>query len=196
MTSKKNIKAMGISGIITLILVFLDQITKYLVVINLTGKSPIEIIKNVFELRYLENQSAAFGVDIISIIQRIFDISYFNDNPDTFLKCKMIFFAIFTIIVICLLIWIYYKVPTNRHFAYLNIALVLFIAGAIGNLIDRIINNYVVDFLYVKLINFPIFNVADIYVTIGAFMFIILGLFYYKESDFETIFSKKKEDQT
>ena len=53
MTSKKNIKAMGISGIITLILVFLYQITKYMVVINLTGKSPIEIIKNVFELRYL-----------------------------------------------------------------------------------------------------------------------------------------------
>lgn len=196
MTSKKNIKAMGISGIITLILVFLDQITKYLVVKNLTGKNPIEIIKNVFELRYLENQSAAFGVDIISIIQDIFNISYFNDNPDSFLKCKMIFFAIFTIIVICLLIWIYYKVPANRHFVYLNIALVLFIAGAIGNLIDRIINNYVVDFLYAKLINFPIFNVADIYVTIGAFMFIILGLFYYKESDFETIFSKKKEDQT
>ncbi|MDY2590860.1 MAG: signal peptidase II, partial [Agathobacter sp.] len=67
-------------------------------------------------------------------------------------------------------------------------------AGAIGNLIDRIVNNYVVDFFYFKLIDFPIFNVADIYVTIAAFLFIVLGFFYYKEEDFEIIFSKSKKD--
>ena len=50
---------------------------------------------------------------------------------------------------------------------------------------------YVVDFFYFKLINFPIFNVADIYVTVAAFAFIILGIFYYKEEDFEMIFKKK-----
>ena len=64
----------------------------------------------------------------------------------------------------------------------------------IGNLLDRIINNYVVDFFYFCLINFPIFNVADIYVTVAAFMFIILGLFYYKEDDFSVIFPDRKHD--
>lgn len=73
----------------------------------------------------------------------------------------------------------------------------IFTAGAIGNLIDRMVNNYVVDFCYFKLINFPIFNVADIYVTVAAFFFIILGLFYYKEEDYELIFpdkNKKKDN--
>ena len=65
------------------------------------------------------------------------------------------------------------------------------LTGAIGNLIDRICQNYVVDFFYFKLIDFPIFNVADIYVTVAAIMFIVLCLFYYKEEDFELLFPDK-----
>ena len=67
----------------------------------------------------------------------------------------------------------------------MNWILLFFMAGAIGNFIDRIINQYVVDFFYFKLINFPIFNVADIYVTVAAVFMLFLGLFYYKEEDFE-----------
>ena len=67
----------------------------------------------------------------------------------------------------------------------MNWSLLFFMAGAIGNFIDRITNQYVVDFFYFKLINFPIFNVADIYVTIAAVFMLFLGLFYYKEEDFE-----------
>ena len=62
------------------------------------------------------------------------------------------------------------------------------LSGAFGNCIDRIRLNYVVDFLYFKLINFPIFNVADIYVTVAAFLLVILILIYYKEDDLERIF--------
>ena len=55
--------------------------------------------------------------------------------------------------------------------------------------------DYVVDFFYFVLIDFPIFNVADIYVTVAAFLLIVLGLFYYREEDFERIMpSKKKKD--
>ena len=61
-------------------------------------------------------------------------------------------------------------------------------AGAFGNLIDRVARGYVVDFFYFKLIDFPVFNVADIYVTVAAFAMIILGLFYYKEEDYNKIF--------
>ena len=79
-------------------------------------------------------------------------------------------------------------------FIGLDWILILFISGAIGNLIDRCVNNYVIDFFYFKLIDFPIFNVADIYVTVAAGLFIILGLFYYKEEDFELLFPSKKRD--
>ena len=57
-------------------------------------------------------------------------------------------------------------------------------AGAIGNLIDRISLKYVVDFIYFELIDFPIFNIADCYLTVSSFLLIILAIFYYKENDF------------
>ena len=113
------------------------------------------------------------------------------------MRAKMIFFSVITLIVVVLLSLWYLRIPQNRKFRALNILLVIFTAGAIGNLIDRMVNNYVVDFCYFKLINFPIFNVADIYVTVAAFFFIILGLFYYKEEDYELIFpdkNKKKDN--
>ena len=103
----------------------------------------------------------------------------------------MIFFVVVTIAVVVLLVILYKRIPSTKRFFWMNIMLIFFIAGAIGNLIDRIVNNYVVDFFYFKLINFPIFNVADIYVTVAAFAFIVLGIFYYKEEDFEVIFPKR-----
>lgn len=194
MNSHKTKKQMFTAAGIALILVMIDQITKYLAVINLKSSATgtFEIIPGVFELRYLENQSAAFGVDLLSILQNIFHISYWTENPLAFLRAKMIFFSVITIAVVILLCIWYKKIPATRRFRLLNIIVILFTAGAIGNLIDRMVNNYVVDFFYFRLINFPIFNVADIYVTVAAFMFIILGLFYYKEEDFSVIFPDRK----
>ena len=65
-------------------------------------------------------------------------------------------------------------------------------AVAFGNLIDRVARGYVVDFFYFKLIDFPIFNVADIYVTVTMVLLIGLILFYYKEEDFEFLSRKGK----
>ena len=194
MNSTKTKKQMFTAAGIALILVVIDQITKYLAVINLKSSATgaFEIIPGVFELRYLENQSAAFGVDLLSIFQNIFHISYWTENPLAFLRAKMIFFSVITIAVVILLCIWYKKIPATKRFRLLNIIVILFTAGAIGNLIDRMVNNYVVDFFYFCLINFPIFNVADIYVTVAAFMFIILGLFYYKEEDFSVIFPDRK----
>ena len=68
-------------------------------------------------------------------------------------------------------------------------------SGAIGNLIDRCFRKYVVDFFYFKLIDFPVFNVADIYVTSAAIVLIILIMFYYKEEDFDFMkISKNKKE--
>ena len=188
---KKTNKFMGLSVLTIIMHVILDQLTKFQAVVKLKNGSPFVIIDGVFELRYLENQSAAFGFDIVSFFQKIFKIKYFTENPEAFLTAKMVIFAIVTIAVVILLMIFYSYIPQTKRFLGINLILIFFVAGAIGNLIDRIVNNYVVDFFYFKLINFPIFNVADIYVTVAAFAFIILGIFYYKEEDFEMIFKKK-----
>lgn len=189
---KKLVKHTMLSGCITFVMILLDQMTKWLAVAKLKNNPPFVIWKDVFELHYLENQSAAFGVDLLSLIQKIVRFQYFIEHPDVFLKVRMFFFAVLTIIVVVLFVAMYYKIPWDRHFVWMKMILILFVAGAIGNLIDRISLNYVVDFFYFKLINFPVFNVADIYVTVAAILFIVLCLFYYKEEDFEWLFSKRK----
>ena len=60
-------------------------------------------------------------------------------------------------------------------------------------MIDRIHNDYVIDFIYFVIINFPIFNVADIYVTVATFIFAVLLLFYYKDNDFEFLSFKQQK---
>ncbi len=193
----KKSKKIGIISLLgVFFLVFLDQITKYLAVIKLKGQQSFALIPDVFEFHYLENESAAFSMDLVSILHRIFNFSYFNENPDAFLKCKMAFFVILTALVLIAIIWFYlYKIPAEKHFFWLNLLIVIFVSGAIGNLIDRIIHNYVIDFFYFKLINFPVFNVADIYVTVAAIAVVILGMFYYKEEDFEQIFPSRKKKE-
>ena len=177
-----------------MILVAIDQLTKYLAVINLKQSSTgvFVLIPGVFEFRYLENQSAAFGVDLLSIIQNIFHFTYWSENPLAFLRAKMIFFSVITIAVVILLCVWYRKVPVSKRFRLLNVVVILFVAGALGNLIDRIVNNYVVDFFYFKWIDFPVFNVADIYVTVTMILLLILILFFYKEEDLDFLNKKGK----
>ena len=80
----------------------------------------------------------------------------------------------------------------------LHIAMILVAAGALGNMIDRMVHGYVVDFLYFSCIRFPIFNIADCYVVIAAVIAVILIGFYYKEEDFEqlSLFSSSKKEET
>ena len=189
---KKSKKTILFSGCLVLFLIALDQFTKYLAVTFLKGNQPISIIKDVFELKYLENTSAAFGIDPISILQNIFHFEIFEQNPDIYLHFRMGFFYILTIIMIAVFVWVFLKIPNVKRMLYLDLTFLFLSAGAIGNLIDRITQQYVVDFLYFKLIDFPIFNVADIYVTCSAIALLILGLFYYKDEDIELIFPSKK----
>ncbi|WP_448862591.1 signal peptidase II [Dorea sp.] len=150
------------------ILVFLDQFTKEIVVQQLKGQSAYVLIRNVFQLEYLENRGAAFGL----------------------FQNQRIFFYISVLVISLVVIWFYGKVPMEKKYLPLRICAVLILSGAFGNCIDRIRLNYVVDFFYFKLINFPIFNVADIYVTVAAFLLIVLVLFYYKEEELERVFHR------
>ena len=84
------------------------------------------------------------------------------------------------------------KIPQNTsEFNPLLWSLAILCAGAVGNLIDRIMHRYVIDFIYFSVINFPIFNVADIYVTVSVILLIILVLFHYKDTDLQKIFGRK-----
>lgn len=188
---KKSKKQIAFTGLLVSLLVFLDQFTKQLAVTYLKEKNPIPIITDVFELKYLENTSAAFGMDPISLLHGIFSFDIFNNDPYLFLQVRMGFFVILTLAMVALFAIVYLQIPTEKRFVYLDYVLIFFTAGAIGNFIDRFTQQYVVDFLYFKLIDFPIFNVADIYVTCAAAALLILGIFYYKDEDIDRIFPSK-----
>lgn len=167
---KKKCKFSVYSLFLLLILLAADQITKYLAILHLKDQPSVILWKGVFELSYLENRGAAFGV----------------------LQGGKIFFLIATIVFLAALLWFFFRIPTSRRFLPLHTICVLIGAGAIGNMIDRILHDYVVDFFYFSLIDFPVFNVADIYVTVSCAMLIIFVLFYYKEKDWEAIFPPRK----
>lgn len=86
-----------------------------------------------------------------------------------------------------------FKIPGKKKYDCLHVLLVMIASGAIGNMIDRIRLDYVVDFISIVLINFPIFNVADMYVTISMIGLFVLILFIYKEDDLSFLsFTQKK----
>ena len=183
MNQRKTKKYMGYSGLLVILLIAIDQFTKWLAYTHLYQKPDVSVIDGVFSL------------DPVSILHRIFHFTYFDSHPEAFLMAKMIFFAVLTIVVLVLLAIVYQRIPLNRRFLPLNIIAVGIFAGAAGNLIDRVIHHYVIDFFYFSLINFPVFNVADIYVTLSAIALIIVVLFYYKEEDFSLIFTGKLQDE-
>jgi len=159
-----NMKRRAFALLSAIVLVGLDQLTKYYARLKLAD-GPFSIIKGVFSFTYLENRGGMWG---------------------SFQGHYMIL-AIFSIIVTGLLILLYLKIPVSKRMTPLRIVFILLISGAIGNFIDRIWLNYVTDFIYVELIHFPIFNVADIYVTCSAFALIFLIGFFYKEEDISFI---------
>lgn len=165
----------NIAGVICVALfIWLDQWTKALAVNYLKNQASIDIIPGVFQLHYLENRGAAFGM--------------FQGQKWTF--------VVMTIVILCGVIFLYNRIPVEKRYHPLRLIGIALCAGAVGNLIDRLAFGYVVDFLYVELIDFPIFNVADCYVTVSAFVLVLLFLFYYKEEDLEFIsFSRSKKTE-
>jgi len=153
------------------LLTSLDQWTKHLAVIFLKGKPSNILIPGILELEYLENRGAAFGI----------------------LENQQWFFYIITVILLFGIITLYYKMPMTKKYLIGHILLMVISAGAIGNFIDRILYKYVIDFIYFSLINFPKFNVADIFISVGCILAFILVLFVYKDEDLE--FLTKKESK-
>lgn len=174
---RTKIKLYELLLVISLIIfVAVDQISKYIAVDRLMGKDSIVFIKGLLSFTYVENQGAAWGI----------------------MSGKVNVFVILTIIVIPLLIYFFIRTSigkkyTNKKkaFSFLQFIEILLIAGAIGNFIDRIVNGYVVDFFQFTFIDFPVFNVADCYITVGAAMFIFF-YFLLDDNDFDIILKGKK----
>lgn len=163
--SKRKILILFLDIIAIIALIAVDQYTKYLAVIHLKNKSAFSLINGILELNYLENKGAAFGM----------------------LQNQKFFFIFVAIVILGIIAYILYKTPDTKKYYLMHVLLSLIAAGAIGNMLDRIRLDYVVDFIYIVWINFPIFNVADMYVSFATVFLIISLLFYYKESDLSFI---------
>ena len=135
------------------VLVGLDLMTK-LWAQNTLPEKPISLIQGVFELRYLENRGAAFGL----------------------LQNQRTFFIILTIIFLAAMVYAYMRIPSDKKYLPLRLLVIIVSAGAFGNFYDRLTLTYVRDFLYFSLIDFPIFNVADSFVTVGCILLCIYVL--------------------
>jgi signal peptidase II len=153
------------------LLLWLDQWTKYLAVLHLKDQDAISLVDKVLELRYLENRGAAFGL----------------------LQDQKFFILFVGIIFVAVLVYFLCRLPAQKKFRMLHVLLSMIIAGGLGNMIDRFRLEYVVDFIYVVLIDFPIFNVADMYVVVATIGLIFCFLFVLKEKDLEFLNFKQNK---
>lgn len=156
--NKKLIGRAFIAGFAAVWLIFMDQITKYLAIHQLKGQGEVSVLGEVLVFRYLENTGAAF--------------SLFN-NSSVF----MTVISLATFLVLGFFVYAYIKLLKLDKFKMERIAIIFLFGGAAGNLIDRVMYKFVVDFIYVKVIDFPTFNVADCYITC-AVIFVIIRVFY------------------
>ncbi len=139
---------------LSVVLVVIDQISKWLVVENLKGETSKAIINNILSFTYVENRGAAFGI--------------FNNSR---------FFLLFISIIIMGFI-VYLIINSDKYFEskIAKLILIIILSGAIGNMIDRIFIGYVVDFIELEFIDFAIFNIADIYVSVGGISMMIITM--------------------
>ena len=149
------------------VLTALDRITKIWAVNNLKDSESIPVIRNILELYYLPNGNtgAAFGM----------------------LAGHRVLFLLIAIVVVAAIIYLVIFMPDDKKYKMMEILLVFIAAGGAGNMIDRFMQGYVVDFIYIKIINFPIFNVADMYVSICTVLLAYIALFRLKENDYTTL---------
>lgn len=169
--SKIKGKMFLVFSVIFVVLLSFDQYTKYLAIEYLKGGNDIILIDGVLELQYLENRGAAFGL----------------------LQNQKFFILFVGLIFLAILLFVLFKLPEHKKYNKLYYLAAAMTAGAIGNMIDRIRFDFVVDFIYFSLIDFPIFNVADIYITLSVIVLAIIVLFVYKEEDFEFLSFKQKK---
>ena len=154
----------------TIFLLFADQLSKIAAEHFLPKPDGIQLIPKVLCLLYVENRGAAFGM----------------------LSGKQLLFIILTVALMVFLFLVWLRMPKTPYYAPLRCLAVLLCGGAAGNLMDRIFRGYVVDFIYFSIIDFPVFNLADIFVCVSCFLIVVLLIFHYKDQDFSWLTGDKK----
>lgn len=136
--------------ILTAILIIaFDQITKILTVKNFSLGEVKEIIPRILSFTYVRNEGAAFGI----------------------LQGARVFFIVLTVVILLFAIYYVIKMRPTSHLE--KWALCFIAGGALGNFIDRAILGFVRDFIMLEFIDFPVFNIADCFVCIGAGLYIL-----------------------
>lgn len=160
-----------VSIIIIVILTALDRVSKMAAVSALKGGETKDFLFGLFKFRYVENTGAAF--------------SAFSDNTAVL--------AVFTVLVIilCLFVLLVKKPPK-----FISACLILIVSGGIGNAIDRVVYKFVVDFIDPQFMNFAVFNVADCFITVGAFMLIIYEFYQLYKEKKEAKFQKETAQES
>ena len=151
-------------------LILLDQGTKLWALASLKPIQRITLVKGFMDLEFVENTGVAMGM----------------------LDGQRWLILITTVAITVGLIWFYRTMPKKKEYFPVRVSLVLVLSGAIGNIIDRMFRGYVVDFFEFTFFEWPVFNVADIYVVVGVVLLALMILFVVKDEDLEL---KKKKDE-
>ena len=141
-------------SLFALVIVVADQFTKYLTVANIPLHGQVDLLPGVVSLSYYQNTGAAF-----SAMQGM----------------RWVFVGIFILLTVAIL-WEYFKKP--MPFSKLDrFCIAAVYGGGLGNMIDRVRLGYVVDMIKTDFINFPVFNVADCFITCGCILLVVRMLF-------------------
>ena len=156
--------------IAVVILILLDQGTKFWALASLKPIHNMTLVEGFMDLTFVENRGVAFGM----------------------FSGQRWFILLLTGIIAAGLIWFYKAMPKKKEYFPLRVSLVMVLSGAIGNIIDRLFRGYVVDFFEFTFFEWPVFNVADIYVVVGVILLALMLIFVVKEEDLD--FKKKKDE--
>lgn len=158
--------------LLAVLMIAVDQGVKYWALTSLQARQTIPLIDGVFHLTYVENRGVAFSL-----------FAQFDSRW---------FLVTLAVVITAAIIVVLHKGLMQNALG--RWSLVLVAAGAIGNAIDRVVHGFVVDLFDFRLINFPVFNVADIFICVGGALFVIYFLFMHKD-DAVTVVSDNAEEQ-
>lgn len=145
--------------IAAVLIVAVDQITKYIALTQLKPIGSVTFIDGFMDFTFVENRGAAFGI----------------------FSGKTWLLLVISIIICAVLVWAMTKMPKTKEYRKLRVTFVLILSGAVGNIIDRALRGYVVDFFEFTFIKWPVFNMADIYVVVGTIVMAVIIMFFMKD---------------
>lgn len=159
--------------LITILLVILDQVSKYLIFSTIGLHQPVPVIDGFFRLYGVYNTGAAFSI--------------LNDH-----SWILLLVSIISTVIICY----FMKDFSLKRRPLYSISIVLILSGCVGNMIDRMFNNFrVYDFIELEFINFAIFNIADCYLTVGVILMAVYLLFFEQKDPISFKWKNKKEEK-